>query len=301
MSYEIGGLIPASFVPFKQDQSIHKEGFQGHIAELSENDFVSGILVNGHAGEQYALSSDERESLVRLAAEVSDKPIYSGVQGNNVSDILSEINRIEVAGAEAVMVETPETPIHGRIETAKYYFDKVAEGSNLPIVVFQIAKRSGREFDPATLAELASIENVIGIKEGVWDVNHTMSDVHAVEQSDANVSFLMGNDEHLLPGYILKSDGSVVELGAAFPDLIGRLLAAVNEGNITQARSIHHKVEDINNVIYQDPVYDSSIRLKVALEYQGRLPTSLPRAPAQPIPEQEVKQIKQLLKNKNLV
>lgn len=295
MQSEVSGPIPAAFVPFNEDQSINETGFQNHIEELDKNEFVSGILVNGHAGEQYALSYEERAHLVGLASEVADKPIYSGVRGKTASDVVNDIERVDDAGAKAAMVESSPIPIHGRPAAAMQYFEQIADGSSLPVVVFQIAERSGRNFDSELLAQLAGIDNVVAVKEGVWDVDHTMSDARALRESDADVNLLLGNDEHLLPGYALGSDGAVAELLAAYPNLVGELYESVKAGDMARAQSIHYELEPMLDVIYQEPKHDASIRLKVALELRGRLPTSIPRKPAVPIPEREIEEIEAML------
>jgi 4-hydroxy-tetrahydrodipicolinate synthase len=302
MSTDISGVIPAAFLPVTKDQSIHEDGLSAHLTELAEVDGVNGLLVNGHAGESYALTVSERQRVVGLATDtISDVPVYAGVQGATTSDVVEDVRRAENAGADAVMVDAPTTPITGRGEAVLEFYKNVADAANTPVVAFQTAKRTGRNFDAQILAEIASIEGIVAIKEGVWDVDHTQEDLQALRESGSNVNYLMGNDEHLLPCYALGVDGTVVELGAAFPELIVKLYDAVQEGNLDIAREVVNRLQPVLRATYQQPKHDGSLRLKAALEMQERLPTSTPLHPSVPIPESEVADIRNALTQADLL
>ncbi len=298
----VHGVIPATLLPFQENQSIDEEGYRKHLAELAEYDAIHGVLSNGHAGESYALTPEERARVVEIADEATgDKAVYSGVVGATTKDVIEDAKRVERAGADAVMVDAPNTPITGRRKAAVQFYEAVTDAVEVPVVLFQISSSSGRNYSPELLAELASIDGIVAIKEGVWDVDHTQEDVLALRERDLDVNYLMGNDEHLLPCYAFGVDGTVVELAAALPQEIISLYEAVQEGNMSHAQEIHERLAPFLDVVYQDPKHDSSIRLKVALELQGRLPSSVPRKPALPVPESEVEQIKEVMEQTDLL
>lgn len=302
MDPEIAGIIPAAFVPFTDTQDVHEDGFVDHLKWITEHDRVNGLLVNGHAGEQYALSRDERVRLVELTAGLPGKtPTYSGIVGARTNDAIQEVRAVEEAGADGVMVDAPRTPIHGRREAALTFYREIASVADVPVVAFQTAKRTSRNFSSDLLAEIAEIPNIVAIKEGVWDVDHTQEDIRAVRESAASVNFLMGNDEHLLPCYALGCDGTVAELAAAFPKMVADLYDAVDEGDMETARSIDARMQPLLDAVYQPPKHDSSIRLKVAMELRGLLPTSIPRGPAVPVPDHEVEDVRDALEAADLL
>jgi 4-hydroxy-tetrahydrodipicolinate synthase len=298
----IEGVIPPALVPFRDDQTIHEDGYRSHIAELDEYGGVGGILCNGHAGESYALTTAERARIVELAdSTATETPVYSGVVGATTDEVVDDAVAMADAGADAIMVDAPTTPIHGRPAAAKQFFRSVADAVDLPIVLFQISVHSGQNFTPELLAELATIDGIVAIKEGVWDVDHTQQDVRAIRERNLDVSFLMGNDEHLLPCYALGVDGTVVELAAAFPEEIIMLYEAVQEGRMAVAQETYYALAPVLDAVYQKPTHDSSIRLKVVMELQDRLPTSVPREPALPIPAEEVMEIEGALTDAGLL
>lgn len=298
----VGGVIPAALVPFDSDQSIHESGYRTHISHLASYAGVDGILCNGHAGESYSLSGDERARTVEVAAEAApETPIYSGVVGATTSEVIADALNVRDAGADAVMVDAPSTPIHGRPEAATRFYEAVTDAVDVPVVLFQISAASGRDYSPELLAGLAEIDGIVAIKEGVWDVDRTQEDVLALRERDVDVNFLMGNDEHLLPCYAFGVDGTVVELAAAIPDEIIDLYGAVRDGRMRRAQAIHQRLAPFLEAVYGAPKHDSSIRLKVALEITGRLPTSIPREPALPIPDAERERIRSAMERSNLL
>jgi len=303
MTQEITGVIPAVFVPIDETDAIHREGYREHVAELSAHPGIDGILCNGHAGESYALSGAERVELVEIATEAvaetgTDTPVYSGVVGATTDAVIEDARRLQRAGAEAVMVDPPATPIHGRPAAAVAFYREVVASVDVPVVAFQTAARTGRDFSPAVLAEIASIDGVAAVKEGVWEYDRSKADLQALRERD--VAVLMGNDEHLFPCYALGVDGTVVELAAAVPDLIVALYEAVQRGDLERAREIDRRMEPLLEVIYQEPKHDGSIRLKALLERQGRLPSARPRRPALPLPDEEVAAIERVIEEVGL-
>ncbi|GAB7011487.1 dihydrodipicolinate synthase family protein [Halorubrum trueperi] len=298
----IKGVIPASLVPFNSDQSINESGYQDHISHLASHAEINGILSNGHAGESYALSSAERARIVELAIDAApDTSIYSGVVGATTREVIEDAQNLEKAGVDAVMVDAPYTPINKRPQAAIQFYEKVTESVDVPVVLFQVAASSGRDYPPELLADLAEIEGIVAIKEGVWDVDRTQEDVLALREREIEIDYLMGNDEQLLPCYAFGVDGTVVELAATIPKKIIALYNAVKEGEMHKAQAIHRQLAPFLEAVYQDPKHDSSIRLKVALELTDRLPTAIPREPALPIPEEEREEIRVAMRRSDLL
>jgi len=96
------------------------------------------------------------------------------------------------------------------------------------------------------------------------------------------------------------AEDAVVELGAAFPDLVIGLYDAVQNDNLEEARAIKQRMDPLLDAVYQEPLHDSSFRLKVALTIMGTFPTSMPHEPAVPIPDDEVSDIKQAIEEADI-
>jgi len=300
---DLSGVNPANLVPFTKDGKIHEEGLQEHIRDLVSIDRVNGIVCNGHAGEGHSLTTAEKVRGVELIDEVinSSTPLVSGVATKRTDQAVDESNRVLEAGADAILLFPPYAPITGRHEAALNYFQNVSQAIDAPIVLFQLALHSGQNYSPETLTELLEVDNVIGVKNAIWDVDQYQKDLKAIRRADSDVQVLVGSDEHLLPCYALRAEGTILELAAAIPETIIDLFYAVQEGNIDEARLIYTEMQPFLEAVYAEPGIDGPYRLKVALELQGKFPNSIPHEPAVPIPEDERRAIEEGMRESGLL
>lgn len=300
MALDLRGVNPANVVPMTPDGAeIDETGLREHLRDLVATDGVNGIVTNGHAGEVYALSREERARVVEIAADEADAgtPVVSGVVGGSTAEVVAGVERVHDAGADGILVVPPHTPIDGRPEAARGFFADVADASDLPLVIFQHPHWAGGHYPSDLLAELAATGGVVAVKDAVWDVDHFQDDLRALRDgdADADVQLLVGNDEHLLPSFALGTDGAVLELAAVIPELVVDLFEAVEAGEIRHARETYERMEPFVNAMYEDPLADSHTRLKVALQLQGVFESAAPRPPAAPIPEDEVADIERAM------
>jgi 4-hydroxy-tetrahydrodipicolinate synthase len=298
MGTQFSEVNPANVVPMTEDGSeIDEDSLERHLADLVGRDGLNGIVTNGHAGEVYALSRAERIRVVELAVDAADDdtPVVSGVVGGSTKDVIDGIEQVEEAGADGVLVVPPHTPIHTRSEAARGFFNDIGQASDLPLIVFQHPHWAGGHYPPELLAEIAATEGVVAVKDAVWGVDHYQEAVRALRDGEADVDHYVANDEHLLPSFVLGSDGAVLELAAVIPDLIVDLYEAVENGNIERARAAYDQMEPFIDAMYEPPVTDSHTRLKVALELRGTIDSAAPRPPTAPIHEDEVASIERAM------
>jgi 4-hydroxy-tetrahydrodipicolinate synthase len=298
MATQFSGINPANVVPMTPDGSaIDQASLERHLTDLVETPGVNGIVTNGHAGELYALSPDERDRIVEIAADVADDdtPVVSGVVAGSTADYAEGIERVVAAGADGILVVPPHTPIHNRRAAALGFFEAIASASDVPLIVFQHPHWAGGHYPPDLLAEIAAVDGVVAIKDAVWDVDHYQEDHRALRDADADVDVLVASDEHLLPCFSLGCDGVVLELAAVIPELVRDLYDAVEAGDVERARVLYARMEPFVDAMYEPPVTDSHTRLKVALELQGVIDSAAPRPPAAPIPDDEVAEIERAM------
>jgi len=302
MRIDLSGVNPANLVPFTEDEEIHESGLRDHIRDLDTRDRVNGIVCNGHAGEAHALSLEERARVVEIVDEETDPstPVVSGAGGGSTREVISVAQLMEASGADAILLFPSYEPMNRRREAAIGYFEDVASTIDVPIVLFQLAKSSGSNYEPSVLGELVQIEEVIAVKNAVWDVDQYQKDVRAIRESGADVQLLVGNDEHLLASYAISADGTILELAAAIPEEIADLFYAVQSGDIERAQEIHFRIQPFLDAIYQPPTTDGPMRLKEMLKMTGDLPTAVPRRPAASVPEDEREAIRRGMEESGL-
>lgn len=304
MTLDLSGVNPANIVPFSADgKQIHEQDLRRHLAELGDIDGVNGIVTNGHAGEVYALDRSERVRVVELADEAtdSDTPVVSGVVAGSTREVITETRAVADAGADGILMVPPHTPISERADAARAFFEDVSDATDVPIVIFQHPNWAGGHYAPDLLADLATVENVVGVKDAVWDVDHFQEDYRALRDSSADVQVLVANDEHLLPSYSIGADGTILELAAVIPHEIIELFDAVAESDLERARIVYERIEPFIDAMYEPPISDSHTRLKVALRLEGKIEHSTPRPPAAPIPNDEVERIRQSMEASDLL
>ncbi|WP_313693578.1 dihydrodipicolinate synthase family protein [Halorarum halobium] len=293
---DLSGINPANVVPLADDgERIDESGLRSHLRDLVTTEGMNGIVCNGHVGEVYALTRDEQLRVVEIAREVTPDgmPVVSGVVGGSTTETVEQAGRMKEAGADGLLVIPPHTPINEHRRAAVTFFEDLSDGVDVPLVIFQHPTWAGGFYEPSLLAELIGVDNVVAVKDAVWDVDHYQEDVRAIRDADEDVQVLVANDEHLLPSFSIRSEGVILELAAVIPELVRDLHAAVEASDIAAARRVYARMEPFIDAMYEPPVTESHTRLKVALELQGRIDSAVPRRPGVPIDDEEVESIRE--------
>lgn len=291
MTIDLSGVHPAHLVPFEDDgERIDWTALRDHVAELDAIEGIQAMVTNGHGAEVFALTKDERVDVVAAVSDTvsNDTPVVSGLVAGSTSEAIEEGHRFRDAGADAFLLFPPHTGVSHRLAAAESYIESISEEVGIPIVLFQHPRWAGGTYDSETLAELASLDSVVAIKEASWDVDRTQKDVEALRENDVEAQFLVANDEHLLASYSLRADGSILILAAVVPELIVNLFAATAEGDLHRAREAYVALEPFVSMVYRPPLAESLPRLKKVLELQNRFPNAVPRKPALPVGDDEI-------------
>lgn len=135
------GVFPATLCPFHPDESIDEAGLRQYMQELASVDGIKGVVCNGHTGEIMSLRPHERQRVTQVTAEaVGDRvKVVSGVSAEGSLPAIDDALAAKAAGADAILL----MPAHhwlrfGRTpETAVAFFQDVAEGADIPIIVHQ--------------------------------------------------------------------------------------------------------------------------------------------------------------------
>jgi 4-hydroxy-tetrahydrodipicolinate synthase len=303
MRPDLTGTNAAHLLPFTDDGSeIDTEALRNHISDLDTNTNINGFVTTAHGAETYALSTEERRRVVEIVDDetAEDTPLIAGLVAGSTDEATTTAFDLADAGADALLVFPPYTTIDHRQDATLTYFETIADAVDQPLVAFQHPKWAGGFYDSDLLAEIAALEEVIAVKNAVWDVDHYQRDIHALQKADADITLLNGCDEHLLPTYALRAEGSILILAAVIPDQIHGLWTAVNE-DIDRACELYAELEPFLSAVYQPPIADSLPRLKAALDLMGVLPNAVPRKPALPTTGEDRQRIAEALVESNIV
>jgi 4-hydroxy-tetrahydrodipicolinate synthase len=238
----ITGLFPAPCIPFNSDLSIAEEEFSAHIADMGAQHGVGGVAVNGHAGEIASLTDAEQLRVVELAraALPPEKLVIAGVDASIPAAMVRTIRNTHAAGADAVLVLPPFDSMARRILSRQPaavtgFFAELAS-ADVPMVVFQYPVTTGCSYPTEVLAEIASIDQVVAVKNAVWNSEFYAEQFEAV-QGRAKVLAACDAPE-LLTMMFTGCDGLLLGASSVATDLWATFVTDVLAGRHDEARNV---------------------------------------------------------------
>ena len=283
------GIYPSTVLPMHADYSVDWEAYARHTAHCVLRDGMAGVLINGHAGENYVISRAEKKRAVEVSVATvgATHLVVAGVNAESSLDAAEEARDAKAAGADAVMVFLPNSfaLAHSTAMSVLHHRTIAQAVPGMPMFLFQAHHAAGRMgFNAETMDALLDIPEVVGIKEGGWEVDSYDDVRRRVRAKRPDVAVCASGDEHLFACYVHGSDGSLVSLADILPDEIVALDAAVRAGDLPTARAQHEKLEPLAEAIYGAPPGGrATARLKFCLREMGVIPDATVRLPQPPI------------------
>jgi 4-hydroxy-tetrahydrodipicolinate synthase len=293
-----GGVFAATLCPFKEDYSIDKEGLRAYARYLASVDGMKGLVCNGHTGEVMGLRVAERARVTRIFAdEVGRKvKIVSGICTEGSFEAVDHALAAKEAGADAVLLMPPHHWLRfGRdSRTAVGFFEDVAQGADLPIIVHQYPAWTKACYSLDEMIAIARIPQVVAIKMGTRDMARLGHDYRVLKGEAPDVPILTCHDEYLLESLLAGADGALVGFAGFVPQLIVELVRTALSGDLAGARRVQESVYPLAKLVYRfgEPSGDAHQRMKVAMTLQGRFPSTVVRPPLHPLSDDEMQRIK---------
>ena len=300
------GAIPANLLPFNEDLSFDEVNYRRHLSWLASVDGVSAIVCNGHAGEVSSLDREERRRALALAVdEVGDRvELISGIYTDNTLEAAELAKDAKAEGASGLLIFPPTLFMWGaqlRPEMAVTHFETIAEATDLPLIVFEYPPASGIGYAPETLARLAEIEDVVGVKDWSNDMVALEANLRALRGTGRPVAMLSSYTMSLFASYVLGADGSISGMGSVTADLHAELFRAVQAGDLEAGRALNDRLAPLVEVFYTPPFVDMHNRMKEALVILGRIEKAVVRPPLQRISDDERERIRRALLQSGLL
>ena len=286
------GVYAATLTPFRANGSLDEDVLADHFRQVTAEPGIVGVLCNGHAGESFLLSRQERRRVTEIAAQTVGQThiVVSGVLCEASSEAAQHGADAVEAGADAVLVFPPFSWALSQDERmAVVHHQNVAAAAQVPLMLYQAGVSSAMAYPPEVLSELVRLPSVVGIKEGSWESCAYDRNRRLVKAVAPHVEMMASGDEHLLSCFALGSDGSLVSLAAIMPAEIVALDRAVQAGDLVRARTLHDRIQPLANIIYGlAPSGHATARLKACLGLLGRWPNVAPREPITEMSELEL-------------
>jgi 4-hydroxy-tetrahydrodipicolinate synthase len=280
------GVFPAIITPFKEDLSLDEEGLQRNI-EYLEKGGVAGIVPCGTTGESATLTFEEHKRVVEIAVDCAHVPVIAGTGSNNTKEAIELTKHAADAGADAALLIAPyynKPNERGMFE----HFKTIAEKCNIPIVLYNIPKRTGIDMKPELVARLSRVKNIVGVKEA----SGSLAQVSQIVEQTAGSGFviLSGDDDITLPMMTLGASGVVSVVANVAPRKTVAMVDAFARGDIEGARKLHYELAPLVRAMFLET---NPIPVKAACGHMGLAagPLRLPLAPMAPEKESAMKAV----------
>lgn len=257
------GVVPPTVTAFHEDESLDVETTAAH-ARFVVDGGAHGVFPLGTNGEFALLTGDERQRVVEAVVDEidGDVPVIAGVGAPSTHETVQHAEHAEAVGADGIVAVTPYYyPIDH--EAAVTHYERVAGAVDLPVYVYHIPSKTGNSLSLETIAELASIENLAGIKDSSKDVPWLGQAIDA----NPDLTFLSGSDSLLFPGLEIGCTGMVSAVANVFPELVVDLYDAYDAGDEERARELQSQVYDVRDALKRGGAYMSGV--KTALRIRG--------------------------------
>ncbi len=296
----LSGIHAATIVPMRDDFAIDEVALADHLAVVSRVPGIQGLLVNGHAGENFVLTAAEKRRVVEIARSSvpSGCLICSGINAESSLELAAEAQAAEAAGADVLLVFPPNSFALGHDpEAALIHHRHARDACNLPLLIYGASIGAGQmPYDAATLRALAADARIIGIKEGSWEIAAYEENLRLLKAVRPDFVILGSGDEHLMVSYMVGSAGSQVSLAAVVPELVVGLWQASQRGAWDEAMALHNRLYALAVAIYRDaPGGRATARLKACLMIKGQLAQATLRPPQPPVSQAEWSRLEQAL------
>lgn len=294
------GIYAATLCPLHDDGRIDEPTLARHLEACAFVPGMSGLLINGHAGENFMLSREEKRRVTEIAAEVcgGHSILVSGINAEDSLEAQRHVDDARAAGADVVLMFPPFSWALSQDDQVALTHHRIANANaRMPLMLYQAGVSAGMmAYRPEVLAQLAQLPHVIGIKEGSWEAAAYEAHLRLVNRVAPHVAMMASGDEHLFTCFMVGSQGSLVSLAAIVPELVIALEQAVRSQDVDEARRLNDRIYPLAKAIYGTaPGGHATARLKTCLKLLGRIPSDAMRAPMGPLPAAEVAMLERAL------
>jgi len=298
-SYVPHGVIPAVLLPFNDDLTIDEKSFRAHLRDVGATPGISAITVNAHSTEVASCTFDEQRRVLEIAQdEIGAKlPLINGVWADGSLEA-ARIARMAAAGGASALLIFPPAPITlGQSPgMALAHFKRIAEASDLPIIVFQYPLASGQGYPRDTLIKLCDeVPTVRAIKDWAGNVPQHEMHIRTLQSLPRPVNVLTTHSAWLFSSLVLGCNGLLSGSGSVIADLQAQLFRAVQANDLAAAKRLNDRIYPTARVFYADPWADMHNRMKEALVLLHRLPRAVVRPPLVKLARAEIDRVRDAL------
>jgi 4-hydroxy-tetrahydrodipicolinate synthase len=299
--YVPAGVIPATLLAFNEDMSIDEAETRRHLSYVAATRGISAITVNGHSNEIHALSFDEQKRVLAISmAEIGDAlPLINGVYADGSIEAARIAKMAEAEGASALLVFPPNSMGWGgqmRPEMAIAHFKRIADATDLPIILFEYPMASGLGYPFETLLKVFdAVPTIRAMKD--WCADPLMHEKHirTFQTLPRPISLLTTHSSWLMSSLAMGANGLLSGAGSVVADLQVALFQAVKAKVLGTAQRVNDRLYPVQQAFYAPPFLDMHNRMKECLVLLGRMRRAVVRPPLMKLTDAEIARLKQAL------
>ncbi len=237
-NYVPHGVIPAVLLPFENDLSIDEASFRKHLRDVASVAGLSAVTINAHSTEVASCTFDEQRRVLDITQdEIGAKlPIVNGVWADGSMEAARIAKMAAQGGASALLVFPPAPFTLGQSPAmALAHFKRIADATDLPLIVFQYPLATGQGYPKDTLLALCEqVPTIRAIKDWIGNVPHHEWHVQTLQNLPRPVNVLTTHSSWLFSSLVLGCNGLLSGSGSVIADLQAQLFRAVQSNDLAR-------------------------------------------------------------------
>jgi len=287
------GVLTALVTPFR-DGAIDEAALR-NLVDLQIEAGVDGLVPCGSSGEAATLSHAEHRRAVEIVVQAARGrvPIVAGTGSNSTREAIELTQHAKAAGADGALLISPyyNKPTQ---EGIFLHYAEVARATSFPLLAYNIPGRTASNILPATIARMADVPQIVGVKEASGDVGQI---AEVIARCPEDFAVLAGDDAMTLPLLALGGRGVIATTANVAPSAMVQMIRAFRAGDVVEARRIHFRLLPLFQVLFCET---NPIPVKAALAFMGLCGPEI-RLPLTPLSEPHRERLQVVLKELGLL
>jgi 4-hydroxy-tetrahydrodipicolinate synthase len=275
---KLEGVYTALVTPMSADGKVDEKALR-RLVDFQVEGGVQGLVPVGTTGESPTLHGEECKRVIQVVVEQARGrvPVIAGAGSNSTAEAIEYARDAKEVGADATLQVTPyyNKPTNAGILA---HFRAIADAVNLPLVVYNIAGRTGKNIDNPTMLELAGHRNITAVKEASGDIGQVME---LIARKPADFAVLSGDDNLTFPIMALGGKGVISVASNLVPDRMAKLAGYALKGDWDASRKLHYELLPLFRSMF---IETNPIPIKAAMAMKGMMTETyrLPLCPMAP-------------------
>ena len=262
---KLQGVYTALVTPFAADGSVNEKALR-ELVDFQIAQGISGLVPVGTTGESPTLTHQEHHRVIEIVIEqtAGRVPVIAGTGSNSTQEAIALTRNAKAAGADYTLQVAPYYNKPSQ-EGLYRHFTAVADEVDLPVIIYNIPGRTGKNIENDTMFRLAEHPNIVGVKEASGNLAQMMD---VIANTDDNFSVLSGDDNLGLPLIAAGGDGIVSVASNLIPRQMEEMVGLLLQGKIAEGRALHYTLLPLFKGMFLDT---NPIPVKYAMARAGHM------------------------------